>query len=295
MLNRNVSKDISLEIIKRLQQGVSIDQIVQDLEVSRNIIHYLNNDLAIKEKKLAKLERLDTIARCDMALAEEFKKNVDPILETAEDRAKQFAKWLIVAGMRSKQVYLVTHLSIHVCRHFYKTIKKAREVNTAALPLPTHLTARIIYSIFATHYQYLQSRLDIESSTNINIRNVFVAWMRTMDEVVQSGFTDLEKFDHRLLSLGTLFEIATHLRGTKGYKYGNTDERRLVPEICPVCGCNFVSFAAINKKQANRCPYCTLRQTLKDSAKNENPTNSCTSRDTGLERDSAGKKASDNL
>ena len=247
-----------------LRQGMSIEDVSRQTGISRRIIAVLDHSLAVKEGDTIRLERLEELTVRGPETEENF--------EIKDSNAKLMCKWLYQAGMLPGQVHICTGLSIHKCRHLYRAIREyARKHNcepvSAMVPMPLTLSARLVMSIFGVHYKFLQKHVDTNS---VNPAHVVVAWTRTIEEVINNRFDLLADFEDRLLSLGSLFEVARGFREVPTRMEempnpaGGRRVRKLARSTCTVCGCEYVWFLNARRVQATKCCFCELEE-LADS------------------------------
>ena len=127
--------------------------------------------------------------------------------------------------------------------------------------MPQTFISRLVMSIFASHYLYLQSQSDTRS---IQLPNVVVAWSRTVDEVINTRLDELAGFDRKLISLGSLFDTARCLREVEmrpGEKLSCTDGKRvrkIARSRCEQCGSYYVWCVTARRHKASRCCFCEL-------------------------------------
>ena len=248
-------------IIKNICEGMAIEEIANELSVSQYIVARLFHDQALEENSETKLERLEALAASNAMIS-------GGNLDLKEYSAKQLSKWLIQAGMYPGQIHICTGLSIHKSRHLYKQVKAAFETADPIVPMPQTLAARIVMSIFSSHYSYLA---DQSETNSVQIANVIVAWARTVDDVANMHIDQLEGFDSRLITLGSLFEVARSLREVKASpsttvpikKWKRT--QKIERGLCPLCRSHFVYFTGGRRAKSSYCCYCELSQLLEQN------------------------------
>lgn len=253
-INRLTAKIIK----KRICNGDSIDEIAKELSVSKYIVARLVHVQAIEESSETKLERLAALAASNALIC-------GGNLDLKDNAAKQLGKWLIQAGMHPGQIHICTGLSIHKARHLFKQVRASFEIAPSIIPMPQSLSARIVMSIFSTHYSYL---LNLAETTSVHISNVIVAWSRTLDEVANLQLEQLEDFDPRIVALGSLFEVARSLREVKAPPSETTlspgwkRTRKIERGLCPQCHSHFVYFTGGRRMKASQCCFCEFSKLI---------------------------------
>lgn len=242
-------------ITKMIQNGKTAQEISKETGVSIGVISVIEHGIALREGEDNQLERLAELAKKNASLS-------DNQVEVREYLAKQLAKLLIRAGLQPGQVHNATGLSIHKCRHIYTDVRKLFQIDEALVPPPTTVVSRMILSIFASHYTYLQ---EVSGTTSVDIYNVIIAWTRTIDEVIGNHIDQMEDFDSRLLSLGTFYEVARCLREVKPRSdefdplpYAKSRSTKLTRMLCPKCESYYIGFISARRATASQCCYCAV-------------------------------------
>ena len=253
-----VSRTVAKSILKKIGTGMPAEEIATELEVSKLIVTKLIHRQVLADSDEMKLERLQELAGTNTTISGS---NID----IKEQAAKQLSKWLFQAGMIPGQVHLCTGISIHKARHIYKQTKSALDMSSAVIPMPQSLPSRIVMSIFSTHYTYLMEQTE---TTSVQVTNVIVAWSRTIEEVRNLNIDKLEGFDPRLLSLGSLFEVARSFREVKAPSPENASStpwkktRKLERDLCPTCLSHFVYFSGSRRVKNSQCCYCEVNKLI---------------------------------
>lgn len=259
-LNSALNRPTAEAAEEMLRKGMSVEEVAKATGIGKRIVAYLSHALALREGSSERLERLEELAKLTTGDFTNF--------AVKDYAAKQFCKWLFQAGMQPGQAHISTGLSIHKCRHLYRSVRAIFETAAAVIPMPFTLSARIVMSIFGSHYRYLQSTAD---SNSVQIAHVVVAWTRTVEEVVNNRFDLLPDFDERLLSLGSLFEVARGFREVptrmdeSDCPAGGRKVRKIVRRHCPQCGCDYVGFLNARRVQHTKCCYCELEELAADA------------------------------
>lgn len=241
-------------VVDMLMDGMKVSDIATKIGVSDHIVSVIEHTLVVRGEGLTQLERL-----ADLAVSADFSLSN---IEVKDYAAKQLGKWLIQAGMLPAQVHISTGLSIHKCRHLYRQVRLVFQTATSVIPMPQTLSARLVMSIFSAHYLFLQKQSD--DSMSVQIPNVVVAWTRTIDEVYDSRIDLMDDFDPRIMSLGSLFEIARSLRevlttdSEKIVKPDGKRSSRFVRSTCPECGCSYMGFISPRRVKSRRCCFCEI-------------------------------------
>lgn len=254
MTNKEVHKNVVNQLIGLLQEGKSATEAAQACGVTDSLAAVVEHSLAFRLVDQTQMARLDELAKESGSVSQLNMKEKD-------FAAKELSKWLVQAGMQPGQVHICTGLDVHKCRHLYRQMRRLFETEEALLPLPRTLVARVIMSIFATHYTYLQRA----SNTNsIQLNNVIVAWQRTCEEINANRINEWDGFDPRMHSLGTLFDVARALREVQTNPGSEFDEqqnrrlRKIIYQQCPKCGCFFVGFNSARVSDMGCCCFCEL-------------------------------------
>lgn len=252
-----VSRVTAKLILKKIQEGEVIDDIAADLSVSPYIVARLAHEWVLDEGNETKLERLETVAARNALVS-------SGNMELKDYAAKQLSKWLFQAGMQSKQVHICTGLSIHKSRHLYRQVKNAFSVAEALIQIPKTLPARLVMSMFSTHYSYM---MDQAETNSVQIANVVVAWSRTLDEIRNMNLQQYVGMDPGLASLGFFFEVARSLREVK-FSGQTSDQselnanRKIERGHCPKCDSHFIYFVSSRQEKACQCCYCELNRLI---------------------------------
>ena len=170
-----------------IREGVRVDDIAEIENIPKRLVSVLEHSIALREGEGTKLERLMDLLKENTLLSQSN-------IELKDYAAKQLGKWLVQAGMQPGQIHISTGLSIHKCRHLYQQVRAVFDTEEAFIPMPQTFISRLVMSIFASHYLYLQSQSDTRS---IQLPNVVVAWSRTVDEVINSRLDELAGFDRK--------------------------------------------------------------------------------------------------
>lgn len=202
MTEAKVDRTTAERIAMMIREGMPIEEIADIENIPPRLVAVLEHSIALREGEGTKLERLMDLLKENTLLSQSN-------IELKDYAAKQLGKWLVQAGMQPGQIHICTGLSIHKCRHLYQQVRAVFDTEEAFIPMPQTFISRLVMSIFASHYLYLQSQSDTRS---IQLPNVVVAWSRTVDEVINSRLDELAGFDRKLISLGSLFDTARCLR-----------------------------------------------------------------------------------
>ena len=191
MTEAKVDRTTAERIAMMIREGMPIEEIADIENIPPRLVAVLEHSIALREGEGTKLERLMDLLKENTLLSQSN-------IELKDYAAKQLGKWLVQAGMPG-QIHICTGLSIHKCRHLYQQVRAVFDTEEAFIPMPQTFISRLVMSIFASHYLYLQSQSDTRS---IQLPNVVVAWSRTVDEVINSRLDELAGFDRKLISLG---------------------------------------------------------------------------------------------
>lgn len=254
MTEAKVDRTTAERIAMMIREGMPIEEIADIENIPPRLVAVLEHSIALREGEGTKLERLMDLLKENTLLSQSN-------IELKDYAAKQLGKWLVQAGMQPGQIHICTGLSIHKCRHLYQQVRAVFDTEEAFIPMPQTFISRLVMSIFASHYLYLQSQSDTRS---IQLPNVVVAWSRTVDEVINSRLDELAGFDRKLISLGSLFDTARCLREVgmrPGEKMSCTDGKRvrkIARSRCEQCGSYYVWCVTARRHKASRCCFCEL-------------------------------------
>lgn len=252
----HLSNEQVLEICELLQRGVSIDDVSARFDVAPHFVVGIERGLTFHGGMKVVLDRLHELNQAKLP-------TLNQTINQVESNTKGIATLLIRGGMQPGQVHIATGLSIHKCRHLFKLVRERMEVAESLLPLPETLSGRLVMSIFANHYLYLCERT---GSISVLIDNVITAWSQTKNEVAGNGIDLLPDFDPKVLSLGTLFEVARGLREAMPNADHSFKEskrvRKITHNLCHVCKCRFVAFSTGRRIKAAHCCYCELSKLI---------------------------------
>ncbi|WP_443743358.1 hypothetical protein [Sutterella sp.] len=268
MAKSEFSRQTVKTVMTMLREGKDVQQVSDHLNVPVSLVAALDHQLAINDGGLSILERLTEVASENLRLSEVQQ-------EEKEKAAKQLCVSLLHAGMKPAQIHITTGLSINICRHIYQRMRKQYDLPDAAIPMPTNIASRLVMSIFATHYTYLQAESEINLihlGNMIHLGNIVVAWMRTVESVTGAQIDKLPEFDPRFLSIGSLFEVAKGLREVRTPLPEQEDGddpapvRKIYNCLCPVCGSEFIAVFGTSDQDAEKCCFCELIEAAEKAA-----------------------------
>lgn len=251
MVSKTISKDIALRINDLIRNGVPTEDIARIFDVSPWIVSVMEHNLAKHGSdgfmRILEIEQMNYVMT---------KQN----LELRDYAAKHLGKWLIQGGLMPGQIHICTALTVHQARHLYQQVRSFFSTEESVPKIPQTLMARLIMSIFSNHYLYLQKSFLEHNDNTLQLENIVVAWTRTQEEVRQTGIAELQDFDPRLVSLGSLFEVARGLRETKEAE-GSAEGRRtrkFQRSRCDVCGSYYVWFTSARRHKSSKCCFCEM-------------------------------------
>lgn len=250
-----VDRNLADKIAMLLDEGLLIEDVAQLCNVSQNVVSFIEHDVGLNAYVGISQERLEELADKNILLAQTHS-------DLRDYSSKQLGKWLIQAGLLPGQIHHCTALSIHKCRHLYRQVKAL--FNTAEqIPMPQSNVSRLIMSIFATHYLYY------DGNKQFQLEHAIVAWGRTIEDVINLRLDQLEGFDPRLITLGSLLKVAQDLRGSQKDDDGC---RKITRSYCPNCGSHFVWFLSARRHKASQCCFCELLKSAQSAGQKQKKT-----------------------
>ncbi len=251
MASKTISKEIAIRINDLIRNGVPTNDIAKIFDVSPWIVSVMEHNLA--KHGSDGFMRILEIEQTNYVMT---KQN----LELRDYAAKHLGKWLIQGGLMPGQIHICTALTVHQARHLYQQVRSFFSTEESVSQMPQTMMARLIMSIFSNHYLYLQKVFLEHNDNTLQLENIVVAWTRTLEEVRQSGIAEMEDFDPKLVSLGSLFGVARGLRETKEPE-GSIEGRRtrkFQRSRCDDCGSYYVWFTSARRHKSSRCCFCEL-------------------------------------
>lgn len=254
----DMKSEITVNEIKLIDQmileGRSLEDISQLVRVELAIVMRIYQDMMLRRGDSCQLERFNQLAAHNLAVSPSK-------VEALEEVAKAQGVWLLGAGLQPPQLHIASGMTIFKCRHLETLVKTKYSRIRAAIPIPETLSARIIISIFASHYLYLQK---VACETSVTLLHVVIAWLQTIQEVAAAKLDQMDDYDPSLLGLGTAYEAARGLRETR-----RSDDprlpasegkrlRKLGRAKCGVCGCEFIYIDRKNETPKGCC-FCEYK------------------------------------
>lgn len=253
----DMKSEISVNEIKLIDglilEGRSLEDISQLVRVELAIVMRIYQDMMLRRGDSCQLERFNQLAAHNLAVSPNK-------VEALEENAKAQGVWLLEAGLTPAQLHIASGLTIYQCRHLSDITAAKYSFIRSATPVPDTLCARIITSVFASHYIFLQN---VACETSVTLLHVVIAWLQTMQEVTAAKLDQMDDYDPSCLGMGTVYEVARGLRETRrsegpGLPASEGKRLRKIGRTkCGVCGCEFAFID--HKDSAKGCCFCEYK------------------------------------